>query len=86
MKKLQIIDGDDGTFFFDGNKIITYIHANDGNWRGEYMNGILEYFGIEIEYLDEPTKEQEKQIRDSGLDGNDEDDNDEDDNDDDGND
>lgn len=32
-------------FFAEGGSIITFIHENDGNWRDEYFEPILEHLG-----------------------------------------
>jgi hypothetical protein len=47
-------------FFFKGNEIITNIDGNDGNYRDEYMNCLVESFGIEVKRVDKLSKEQEK--------------------------
>lgn len=42
-----------GTFFVseDGEKLVDYIHENDGDFRTEYMSGIVEYFGGTVQHL-----------------------------------
>jgi hypothetical protein len=59
-KKMRVIyhkwyEGDDigeaDAFFevIDGNLLlITCWSANDANWRGEYMEGLLRYFGVQV--------------------------------------
>ena len=32
-------------------KLVTCWSANDANWRGEYMSGLIKYFGGKIERL-----------------------------------
>lgn len=43
--------GDKEAFFevIDGNlMLIACWSANDANWRGEYMDGLLRYFGVQV--------------------------------------
>ena len=51
--KLLIVnpDNDMYEYFFDGvtGERITSIHCNDGDWRSEYFNPILEHWGITAE-------------------------------------
>ena len=44
-------EGDSSTYFFDGvtGEFITSIHCNDGDWRSEYFNPIVEHWGIMVE-------------------------------------
>lgn len=38
------------TIFLDQDyNYITDIHENDGNWRDEYYNSVLNYFDVEVE-------------------------------------
>jgi hypothetical protein len=50
VKELTIIQGTYGLGFFDGDHLIRYVHENDGEWRSEYFNPILERFGINVRY------------------------------------
>lgn len=37
------------TVFWDQDQnLITTIHENDGQWRGEYMNKLLNHFDIQV--------------------------------------
>lgn len=37
------------TVFWDqDHNLITTIHENDGTWRGEYMNKLLNHFEIQV--------------------------------------
>lgn len=42
-------DHGEGTLFVDQNgKVIANVDGNDGNWRGEYFNGVMKHYGIEV--------------------------------------
>ena len=63
MKKLDIIQGQYGVGFFDGDALIQYVHENDGDWRREYFNQVVEHFGITVRYMPEGTPAQNKAMR-----------------------
>lgn len=49
MKTLYVFQGNYGQLFFDENKNpLAYIHENDGEWRGEYFDDIIEGLGIKV--------------------------------------
>lgn len=51
------------TVFWDGdNNLITTIHENDGDWRTEYMNKIVNHFGIEVTRVKKLPAEIKKQL------------------------
>jgi len=62
MNTLGIYRADYGTAFFCGEDLIKYVHENDGDWRSEYFNPIIRYFGIEPIYLEKLSEAQKKQI------------------------
>ena len=39
------------TAFIHNNKLLTCIHENDGNWRGEYFDDILIELGYTVEHV-----------------------------------
>jgi hypothetical protein len=63
MKTLQIYRAEYGTAFFENDKLIQYIHENDGDWRSEYFNRILEHFDVEIKVLEKLNETQEKLLK-----------------------
>lgn len=48
--------------FFKGDKLITVIHGNDGDYRSEYMDCLFEAFGVEVVQLKKLNAKQKKQI------------------------
>lgn len=52
--------GGEPAFFFDGDKIITSIDGNDGNYRTEYMDCLFEHFGVEVEITKTLSPKQKK--------------------------
>jgi hypothetical protein len=65
MKNLGIYSSQDiyGQAFFEGDKCIHYIHANDGYWHNEYFRGIVKHFGIKSFHLDEMNEKQKKSLK-----------------------
>jgi hypothetical protein len=51
--------------FFNGNKLITVIDGNDGNYRDEYMNCLFTSFGIKVKRLDKLNKTQMNALKNS---------------------
>lgn len=43
--------------FFEDGKLVHSWDCNDGNWRGEYFDPILEELGAEVIYSDDPKLE-----------------------------
>ena len=42
-----------GTLFVDQDyNFISCVHENDGNWRSEYFDPIMNHMGITMEYVD----------------------------------
>lgn len=58
LRELKIVLTKYGTAFFDGDNLVNYVHDNDGSWRGEYFNPILEHFGIAVVAVETPTVKQ----------------------------
>lgn len=55
MKTLFYFDSraQSATIFVDEDgAMVSYIHENDGDWRPEYMDFIVEYFGGKMESID----------------------------------
>ncbi len=53
MKKLYYIGTEWGEVFWNEDcSFMRYVHENDAQWRGEYHDDILRYFGGELEYWD----------------------------------
>lgn len=50
-------------FFFNGDKLITGINGNDGNYRHEYMNCLFNSFGIEVKSLTKLNKKQSQSLK-----------------------
>ncbi len=46
-KYLQIIQCSYGTAFVLDDKIVHYIHENDGNYRDEYFNPLIKALGFD---------------------------------------
>jgi hypothetical protein len=46
-------------FFFEGDQVITGISGDDGNYRGEYMDCLLNHFGVEVKHLKKLSKKQQ---------------------------
>lgn len=68
MKKLKIYQSDDiyGTAFIKDNKVIAYVHENDGQWRDEYFKPILQAFGIESKVIEKLSPAQRRQVEKMG--------------------
>jgi hypothetical protein len=49
------------TFFFNGDKLITGIDGNDGNYRSEYMDCLFESFGVKVNRVESLTSGQKKE-------------------------
>lgn len=46
--------------FFNGDKLITIIDGNDGNYRSSYMNCLFESFGVKVVSLKKLNAKQKK--------------------------
>jgi hypothetical protein len=44
-------------FFDENGNILAAWHGNEGNWRGEYFDGIFESLGIDVDYSKSNDKE-----------------------------
>ncbi len=52
-----------GTIFVDANAdFVHFIHENDGNFRSEYMNEILKFFGGKMIVLDVDDSEVSEEV------------------------
>lgn len=51
-----------GTAFFQGDKLITYIHENDAQWRQEYFAPIMNAAGVTIKQLSKLNKRQREAL------------------------
>lgn len=62
MKTISIFYDDSGDgereFFFDGDKFVAVINFDDSNYRDEYMNPVLEHFGVKTKRLKVLNKKQ----------------------------
>jgi hypothetical protein len=48
MQVMEIASLGEFDVFLKDDKIINYVHGNDGDWRHEYFDPILEVFGIKV--------------------------------------
>ncbi len=61
-KEIKIVAGNYGEAFFLGDKLLAYVHENDGCWRDEYFNPILLALGYKVMRVKEPNKTHAKAI------------------------
>lgn len=47
-------------FYDETGKMFSQIHENDGDWRGEYMNGLMAHYGVEVETVTKKPKKEKK--------------------------
>lgn len=57
-----MIYGQYGIAFFDSNKLVQYIHENDGDFSKEYHGPILKWAGIELVESKNPNELQQKEL------------------------
>lgn len=61
MKHCTLVFGHFGQYFFDGDKLITYIHENDGHWSAQSYGPIAKHYGIKM-VVSEPNEAQRAQM------------------------
>jgi len=65
MKRMSVYSDDSiyGTAFFDGDVCVGYVHYNDGSWREEYFNPIIEHFGVKAFIMNSLNAKQKRSLK-----------------------